>query len=223
MSIKYFAFPSQGWSSAAEHEEFRQYWRAANPSGYYVNFGFNNVDELVAGINRTISQDSSHPCLEYLEIWCHGCPSLIDGLTLTTVAHWGTQLKGITSWCDNAVIYLAGCNTGLADGGMSIAERLAGAMKFDAGNFAHRITVHGSNGYLRSNHAMGGEVTTPTLVSTGESIQRGLRFVYGFLYGGLSPTQGALEAATVDITFKPYAGARNASGANCWNAFPNWP
>ncbi|MGA7179689.1 MAG: hypothetical protein WBX11_08910 [Thiobacillaceae bacterium] len=219
-TIKVLAIPSSGWNYGGEQADFVDRIRACNPSGYYVINGFSDAADLAQRIQSIINGLPNYPALEQLEIWCHAHSGKIDGITVLNVATWSQALKGISSWSDEASIYLSGCNSGLT--GRSVAQALANAMPFQVGQFEHHIHVYGAAGYLYGNHACGDARTECTYIRRGERRWRMLRFVWGFVYSFGSLHQAALEAMTVDVEFKPYPGCRNASGAGAYNEFRNW-
>lgn len=222
-TIKVLAIPSHGWNYDGEQADFMDRIRACNPSGYYVINGFGGAADLRQRIQNLMDNDPAHPALELLEIWAHGNTGKMDGISVNNVAGaagWGAALKGLNSWADNASIYLSGCNTGLT--ASSVAKALAGAMPFDAGQFAHRITVYGAAGYLYGMNACGGTRSECVYIRRAEWWLRAVKFAWGLLYSLGSPSQAALEAMTGDVEFTPEPGCRNASGAGAYNAFPNW-
>ena len=226
--MKVLALPQQGWKNDAERDQFKNAVRNANPSGYVVIFDFTGIGDLVARIRAAMQSDPDHPCLILLEIWAHSNPVVADGMAYTAVAAWATELMTLV-WCDNADIYLAGCNTGLtlsvpagtASGSAGpIAKALADAMPFDNATFPHHIVVHGSAGYLSGCNAVGPPSTECTIASTWQRVSRFAKFVWGFISGG--PLGGVLAAGTVGVDWPPYPGCRGTSGAGVWNDFKNW-
>ncbi len=219
-TIKVIALPSTGWNYTGEQSDFMDRIRNCNPNGYYVINGFTDANDLKTKIQNIIDNDGSYPALELLEIWCHGHNGRIDGITTPNTNVYGQALKSITSWTDEASIYLSGCNTGLTP--RSVAKALAAEIKFEAGQFEHKITVYGAAGYLYGFNGCNNTRTECTYIRRGEKVKKFFAFVWGVIKSGGSLLQGALEAGTVDVEFKPFAGCRDASGAASYNAFKNW-
>ena len=195
------ALYSHGWKSVLEHDNFERYLvdNAPPAPGHGLVLGYDNVDDLVQQVDALLTIDPDLPCLHSLEIWAHGNPVSVNDLSRPGF-NWGQKLMTL-KWCDEASIYLTGCNTGLArrrgpaNTRGPIAKMLADAMPFDAGSFEHKITVYGSAGYLRGSHATGGTRTT-----AGKST--------GMLWWKQD--------------WETYPGARDATGNNVWNSFKNW-
>ena len=151
---------------------------AAAAAGFeYVDYSslgqlFNKVKALLA--------PAPHPCLQVLEIFSHGNPSICNGLNDTSVANFGALLKGPPglNLCDSLSIYLSGCNTGLHDASRPgswdaagiyhyhpcVAEELAGAMQFVQGTFEVHVTVFGTVGYKEGSH-VGHDISTEQTAS----------------------------------------------------------
>ena len=219
-TIKVFALPATGWNYDDERDDFMDRIRKCNPVGYYVINGFTSAGDLKNRIQNLIDNDGTFPALELLEIWCHGHNGRIDGITSTNASNYGQTLKGITSWADEAVVYLSGCNTGLT--ARSVAKALASGLKFEQGQFEHKIKVYGAAGYLYGNNACGNARTERVYIRRGERIKKFFAYAWGFISSGGSTVQATLEAMTVDVQFKPYKGSRDASGANAYNEYKNW-
>ena len=199
--IDFTALYSHGWNSVAEHDRFeRNLVDNAPPApGHGLVLGYNNINDLVQQVEALLTIDPDHPCLRSLEIWSHGNPVSINDLSRPG-ANWGQQLMTL-KWCDEASIYLTGCNTGLArprgpaNTRGPIASMLADAMPFDPATFFHKITVYGSAGYLRGSHATGGLSTTA-------------EYSTGMLWW--------------KEVWETYPGSRDANGNQVWNSFKNW-
>lgn len=177
------------------------------PSNWEVILGYDNRADLVDKIRTLQSIDPDHPCLKTLEIDAHANPISINDLSRTDVASWGTALKTLV-WCDEASVYLSGCNTGLTRNSAStnpavigpIAKLLADALAYDPATFAHKIIVYGSNGYLSGTHMEGSEETVDSFTE------------YNF----------AWAIPPVTKTFWPkFPGGSNASGNAVWIPFKN--
>ncbi len=219
-TIKILALPATGWNYDNERDDFMGRIRQCNPQGYYVINGFTSAADLKSRIQDTIDNEGDFPALESLEIWAHGHNGKTDGVTFINAAGWGQTLKGITSWADEASIYLSGCNSGLT--GRSVAKALATGMQFETGQFEHHIKVYGAAGYLYGSNACRNPRTECVYIRSGERRHKFFAYVWGFITSGGSHFQAVLEAATVDVEFKPYSGCRNATGANAYNEYKNW-
>lgn len=197
------ALYGSGWNDQDEADAFETRLVRGAPQDTALILGYTDVDDLVNQVRAHLTIDPDHPCLRSLEIWAHGNPSLVNDLTAAGAAVWGPKLRTLP-WCDNAAIYLAGCNTGLAARRGSVAKSLADAMPFTPGSFAVHLTVHGSCGYLSGCHTLGGEAT-----SVGHSTST-FEFVWWppFFRRVVTP-------------WEEYTGARDAQGSQVWNSFKN--
>lgn len=204
------ALYGSGWNNQDEADDFETRLVKNAPNTTALILGYTNVDDLVLQTQAHLAIDPDHPCLQSLEIWAHSHPGLINDLAASQASAWGPKLKALP-WCDNASIYLAGCNTGLQLGSNypplnqgPVAKSLADAMAFDPGSFNVHLTVYGAVGYLINCHATGNEST-----SIGYSTWS-IRLAWGWIPTGW------------DITnYEEYAGARDAQGSQVWNAFKN--
>jgi hypothetical protein len=164
----------RGWKPGALVEEDARVDRAL-PAEWGRVMDYDDIDALVSLTALELDLDPDHPCLSLLEIDAHGCPSSLNDIYAGTIDGAATKLMTL-KWCDAGDIYLCGCNTGNGDPQASeprpIAELLAKAMKYDASTFPHRITVHGSLGYLSGTHMAGTERTTGTYRDGGVDFTR---------------------------------------------------
>ncbi|MGH7559719.1 MAG: hypothetical protein ACRENB_01735 [Gemmatimonadales bacterium] len=186
------------WETLQRDREERQLVNSA-PSTTELILGYDTLADLLPQIEARLTVFNA--CLRSLELVAHGSPITCNDLSRTDVGSWGTALKTL-NWCDQAAIYLSGCNTGLArtvgttpQVNGPIAKLLAEAMPFDASAFPHRITVYGAAGYISGSNAAGNLAVSPNY------------------------TEGALCWRT---DHERYANARAATGAGVWNAFRNW-
>lgn len=208
--LKVAAVYQDGWNSQAERDEIEDALVTGAPPTTQLILGYSDIDDLVQKVDLFLTIDPDKPCLAELEINAHGNPGLINDLSTTSAATWGTKLMAL-NWCDNAAIYLAGCNSGLALGPRfpaarrgPIAKDLADAMPFDPSSFAVHLLVHGSNGYLSGTHTVGNENTVTDFTETEWHFQLGW------------------PPAWREITvWEPYNGAQNATGNGCWIPFKN--
>ncbi len=200
-AIDIVATPADGWHGTERADNER---RANDAAGRRADLaavtGYRGVADLVAKIQAVLQATPGDPCLRTLEIDAHGNPVVINDYQIGQTAAWAQALKALP-WCDQAVIYLGGCNTGVkigtgASARGSIAESLAHAMPFTAGGFEVRLTVYGSCGFLSGNWATSSNLRTS--------------LVYRGKHNGKK------------VTWGPYTGAREATGADVWNAFRNW-
>ncbi|HWA27987.1 MAG TPA: hypothetical protein VG734_20210 [Lacunisphaera sp.] len=204
------ALYGDGWENQDEEDDFETRLVKNAPDETALILGYKDVDDLVQQTQAHLAIDPDHPCLRSLEIWAHGNPGLINDLASTGAATWGAKLKALP-WCDNAAIYLAGCNTGLQLGNNypasrrgPVAKNLADAMAFDPASFAVHLTVFGSAGYLSGCHTTADEST-----SVGHS-------TWEIKVGW------ALPPIWREVTvWDEYAGARAAQGQQVWNPFKN--
>ena len=178
------------------------------PSSWEVMVGgYSDLASLINNINALLAIDPDHPCLETLEIHAHGNPINIDAFWRTDAATLAQQLMTL-NWCDEANIYLAGCNTGLPRSTAlrnparvgPIAKLLADLMPFDATKFPHKIWIYGSKGYLYNTKAEGNEKTIDTFTERSWA--------------------WSIPPWTTTV-WKKYPGGTDASGAACWNGFKN--
>lgn len=88
--------------------------------------------------------DRNSNSIDAIEIIAHGNPAECDDLALGNVRTFGESLRRVTGFTDATVIYLSGCNTGLAFGGDCIARLLADACG---------TAVYGARGYLAGTRA----------------------------------------------------------------------
>lgn len=196
--INITAISTNGWGREREAVETGLVRNA--PSDHGLVLDYVGVHDLVQRVQALITIHGN-PCLKSLEIVAHGDPISSNDLTRTDVNDWGVQLKTLP-WCDEANIYLSSCNSGLArttsfnDPNVNgpIAQLLANAMPFDVNNFAHKIIVHGSNGYISGTNATGDLATTASY-SEGVACWR--------------------------TDYPTYKGAQNATGSAVWNQFKN--
>lgn len=198
---------TKGWGSKNQYdgEETRIVRNA--PSNWEVILGYDDLADLINKIDQYLIIDPDHPCLKTLEIDAHGSPTSINGMTRTDVTTWATQLKTLP-WCDEASIYLAGCNTGLTKSTRitnpavvgPIAKQLANAMAFNQATFAHKIWVYGSNGYLSGTHVEGNEKTVETFTE----------YNWAWSFPPLTKT-----------VWEKQPGGSNATGDACWIGFKN--
>ena len=195
------------WGSKNDYDEEEARIVRNAPNTWEVILGYNDLTDLINKINQLLTIDPDHPCLKTLEIDAHANPISINDMSRTDVNTWATQLKTL-NWCDEASIYLSGCNTGLprttaitnpAVAG-PIAKQLANAIPFNATTFAHKIWVYGSKGYLNGTHAEGNEKTSDTLTER--------EFTW------------SIPPWTTTV-WKKYPGGSNASGNACWKGFKN--
>jgi hypothetical protein len=128
---------------------------------------YNDIGDLVTQVAAILT--GRKDCLGMLEVHAHSCPMYCNLLTNSNVDAWGQALMKIV-WCDNASLYLAGCNTGCTEDGPGwdsvpqtstnigpIAEALRDAMAYDSSTFPIHLTVYGSKGYLGGTHITGTE------------------------------------------------------------------
>ena len=195
------ALYAHDWNSVSEYDGFEtNLVKNAPPApGHGLVLGYDDADDLVQKVDGLLIMDPDHPCLRSLEIWAHANPVTINDLSRPG-SSFGQKLKAL-KWCDEASIYLTGCNTGLsrsrgpANTRGPIAKMLADSMAFNATSFAHKITVYGSAGYLSGSNATG-KLATSTGYST------------GWLWW--------------KVVWETYSGSRDASGTRVWNTFKNW-
>lgn len=194
------ATPANGWADTAERRFHENGMRqAAQSQGSLFSVSrYVGVADLVARVQSLIQADPDVPCLRSLEIVAHGNPVTADDFPIHDAANWGTQLA-VLNWCDEASIYLSGCNTGVSTARSvpsgPLAAALAASMSFQAGTFEVHLTVFGAAGYITGTHAQGNSTV-----------------VAEFTTGILLWTEH----------HEPMVGARDASGNNAWNAFRNW-
>jgi len=208
--IEVAALYANGWNSQQEADTFERNLVDNAPADTGLVLGYTAIGDLVQKVDALITIDPDHPCLKSLEIWAHGNPGLIDNLTAAGAATWGPQLMTL-NWCDEASIYLAGCNSGLqlssrypASRRGPVAKSLADAMPYDANNFKVHLTVYGSNGYLRSNHTLGNESTIKSFSTTS-------------WHAGWQIPPFWRETTN----WPPYAGSQAAQGNQVWIPFKN--
>ncbi|TGY89747.1 hypothetical protein E5163_00975 [Marinicauda algicola] len=198
--VDVIAIPANGWNGTERADKDR----AANAAAAARNdllavTGYVEIDDLVSKVAAALAADPQSPCLRSLEIHAHGNPVQVDDFLAWERAEWGRKLKTL-NWCDQAEIYLAGCNTGLEMPPSygwpgPLARDLATNMAFTQGQFEVRITVYGSAGYLYGARALGGLRTIRQYVQ-----KKGGRKKF----------------------WNIYPGARDANGTDVWNAFRNW-
>jgi hypothetical protein len=201
-AIDVTAIYANGWNSTEEYDTTERHLVDNAPPAprHGLVLGYGDVADLVDKVDQLLTIDPDHPCLRSLEIVAHGSPIFVDGLTRTDVSGWGRELKQL-GWCDEANLYLSGCNTGLARrrgppaARGPIARLLAGAMPFDPVDFPHKLTVLGTAGYVTGSHATGDIESTP-------------EYSTGMLWW--------------EVEYVVYPGARTASGSRVWNPFRNW-
>ena len=204
------ALYAKGWNTRLEAERFERNLVDNAPSDTGLVLGYMTIDDLVKKVEALLTIDPDHPCLKSLEIWAHGNPGLVNDLTAAGAARWGPRLMTL-NWCDEASIYLAGCNSGLQRGPRypaprrgPVAKSLADAMPFDQNNFAVHLTVFGSTGYLTSCHTLGNERTVKTYSTTS--------WHAGWQWPPIWRTKN--QRVT-------YAGAQAAQGNQVWKPFKN--
>ena len=114
--------------------------------------------------------DHAKSAIRELEIVAHGNPAECNDVSLGNARTFGESLRRIEGFSRGTVVYLSGCNTGLAFGGDCIAKALAASCE---------ATVCGAQGYLTGTHA-----------------ERNERCVPGFTYAGImyESFDGATEA-----------------------------
>ncbi|WP_026959369.1 hypothetical protein [Aliagarivorans taiwanensis] len=196
-----------GWDSQADYDAEETRIVRNLPNTWEIILGYDNLADLITKVNQLLTINPGNPCLKVLEIVAHGNPISINDMSRLDVTNWAAQLKTL-NWCDEAEIYLSGCNTGLprttriqdpARVG-PIAQQLAKAMPFDAQNFAHKIRVYGSKGYLSGSHGEGNEKIVDSFNE------------YNF----------ALAWPPVSRTvWQRYPGGSSATGNACWANFKN--
>lgn len=199
--IDVIATPANGWANTRERQSFERLAREAarRQGSLFAVSRYNGVADLVRKVEALIQADPDRPCLRSLEIEAHANPVSIDDFPIRNAGAWGTALQGLP-WCDNASLYLSGCNTGLKrrhgiTPSGSIAEELRDSMRFQTGTFEVRLTIFGTAGYQTGSHARG----NTRVVSS---------YTTGF--GPWREHHGS------------FVGARDASGAAAWNSFKNW-
>lgn len=198
---------TKGWDSQNEYDQEEARLVRNAPATWEVILGYDNLADLINKINQYLIIDPDHPCLKTLEIDAHGSPVSINDMTRTDVSTWTTQLKTL-KWCDEASIYLSGCNTGLTRTTRitdparvgPIAQQLANALLYNQATFPHKIWVYGSNGYLSGTHVEGNEKTVDTFTE------------YEFALS-IPPWTSTV--------WKKYPGGSNSSGGACWIGFKN--
>lgn len=198
---------TKGWHSQNDYLEEEARVVRNTPGSWEIILGYDDLADLINKINQLLTIDPDHPCLKTLEIDAHGNPTSINDMTRTDVNGWSTQLKTL-NWCDEASIYLSGCNTGLTLTNRitdparvgPIAQQLANALQFNASSFAHKIWVYGTNGYFSGSHAEGNESTEDS-------------FTEWELSWSIPPWTRTV--------WEKYPGATNASGNSCWIGFKN--
>ena len=200
-----------GGYTAAERDH-RTSWIESNKAAetQFIR-GYRMIPELIQQIQALMAADPDHPCLRTLEIKAHGGPTSMDSIWSCTISDEANQLKALR-WCDEAHIYLAGCNTGLkraqSDPGQwhgPLAKDLADAMAFDPGSFAVHLTVHGTKGYAWGGHLSGAAGCRPDHSET--------------TFNGPSWDWPWNWFTTVHS--ETYEGAVSASGADVWQSFKN--
>ncbi|UPW17532.1 hypothetical protein M0C34_14980 [Agarivorans sp. TSD2052] len=196
-----------GWDSQNEYDGIEARLVRNAPSSWEVILGYDNLADLITKINQLLTIDPDHPCLKTLEITAHGNPISINDMSRVDVNTWAAQLKTL-NWCDEASIYLSGCNSGLprttrltnpAQVG-PIAKQLANALPYNASSFAHKIKVYGSKGYLSGTHVEGNEDIVDSFTE------------YNFSWS-LPPWS--------KTRWTKYPGGTNATGNACWASFKN--
>ncbi|SHM65186.1 hypothetical protein SAMN04488057_102488 [Cyclobacterium lianum] len=198
---------TKGWDSQNQYGRTEARIVRNAPNSWEVILGYDDLPDLINKINQLLTIDPDHPCLKTLEIYAHGNPVAINDLSRSDVNSWASQLKTL-SWCDEASIYLSGCNTGLMRTTRitnplvtgPIAKLLADALQFNATSFAHRIWVYGSKGYLSGSHVEGSEKTVDTFT------ERELAL--------------SIPPWTTTI-WEKFPGGSNATGNACWIGFKN--
>jgi len=164
---------------------------------------YDEVDDLVTQVGAILT--AKKDCLGMLEVDAHANPRLCNQLTVSNADAWGQELMKIV-WCDNAFLYLGGCNTGdfcLGPGWNnrtpkeigSIARVLADAMPYSSSSFPIHLTVFGARGFITGTHITGTEECHQTCV-TGH--------LWWKQYHGR------------------YGNAIDATGAAVWEPFKNW-
>lgn len=198
---------TQGWDSQNQYDREEARLVRNAPASWEVILGYDDLPDLINKINQYLIIDPDHPCLKTLEIDAHGNPTSINDMSRLDVNAWAIQLKTLP-WCDEASIYLSGCNTGLTRTTRitnparvgPIAQQLANAIAFNATTFAHKIWVYGSNGYLSGTHVEGSEKTIDSFT------ERNLTWSF---------------PPWTTTVWKKYPGATNSSGNACWVGFKN--
>jgi hypothetical protein len=200
--MEIIATPANGWKDTEERrrKEKSAENAAKRQASLFALKRFNGVDDLVARIERLMKSQPNIPCLRSLEIRAHGNPVDIDDFQVNDAGAWGTKLRTLT-WCDQASVYLSGCNTGLSRRpGLTpsgpIAKELRDSMRFTPGSFEVRLTVYGTAGYKYGSHAEGNTRVTREVTSS-------------FLFWST-------------VRSEAFPGSRDASGAKAWIAFKNW-
>lgn len=166
---------------------------------------YDDIGDLVTQVGAILT--AKKDCLGMLEVHAHSCPMLCNLLTNSNVDAWGQALMKLV-WCDNASLYVSGCNTGCSEYGPGwnsvpqtptnigpIAEALRDAMEYDSSTFPIHLTVYGSRGYLWGQHITGTEETKTSYFS-GHLWWREYHHMYG--------------------------NARDGTGATAWLPFNNW-
>jgi hypothetical protein len=164
---------------------------------------YDEVDDLVTQVGTLLTKKKD--CLGMLEIWAHANPLVCNQLTNGNVNAWVQELMKIV-WCDNAFLYLSGCNTGNMEIGPGwalksvqqvgpIARALAEAMPYDSSHFPIHLAIFGTRGYSRGAHII-------NTITCEKSLSEGHLWWYRF--------------------YPPYGNSIDASGAQVWQQFNNW-
>lgn len=197
----------QGWSAPHDYESVETRLVRNVPKSWDLILGYQDLSDLINKIKQQLTIAPGGGCLKALELVAHGNPVAINGMTRVDVSTWATQLKTLT-WCDEAKIYLSACNTGLKRNNRNlganrigpIAKHLAESLPFDAQNFAHKIEVYGSNGYLSGTASEGTE----------ETITDFTEFEWSW---SVPPVRR--------VVWPAFPGSKNATKSACWNKFKN--
>lgn len=200
-------FQREEWEGRFSYAKSRLHYNVGRPSPHRNGpfqeiVPYNDLNEIIQGIQQFQQNDPDHPCLLILEIIAHGDPTSLNGFTRTDINTIAAAFMQLV-WCDNAKIFLSGCNTGLPMDTSSnptavigpFAKMLADAMPYNATSFAYKIDVHGSAGYLSGSYSQGSTDTSTDLID---------RWLWKKTYYG------------------PYPGCRVASGSQVWNVFKNY-
>lgn len=203
-SLKIVVFYRSGFKAGKIANHFRQ---INGLSGYDLIDGYSSPADLVAKI-KALSAANAHACVDYLLIYAHGNPTVLNAIRLASITAWATELKKVP-WCDSADLYLNGCNTGLktALGNGPIAKLLADAIPFNATSFAHQISVYGTTGYHRGSHAKGNNSVSKTLTKR----------IWSLKWWYIIPYPSYKDV----VTHTAYPGSTDATGAACYNRFKN--
>jgi hypothetical protein len=129
---------------AAERERVSRW--APTSDWKYVEYA--DAVDLLARIT-----DLRFEVIHEIEIVAHGNPAECDDVGLGNVRTFGESLRRVSGFSRGSMIYLSGCNTGLAFGGDCIARALAESAQ---------ASVCGAQGYLTGTRAERNELCVPS-------------------------------------------------------------